>query len=98
GSTTMKKKAALAILAFAAMQALQAVAQGSDGTVPGDVVVQPPTLRALGVEWYLQGDANRNASVTVRYRLKGAEAWREGLPLLRIGGEETKYLALDFTP
>jgi hypothetical protein len=48
------------------------------------------------LEWPLSGDANRNATVTVRYRRKGTQAWHEGLPLLRIGGEETKYLSLDF--
>jgi hypothetical protein len=72
-------------------------AQTPDAVAPGDVLVEPPTLQALGLEWPLSGDANRNATVSLRYRVKGSEAWREGLPLLRIGGEETKYLALDFT-
>jgi hypothetical protein len=72
-------------------------AQTLDAVAPGDVLVEPPTLQALGLEWPLSGDANRNATVSLRYRVKGSEAWREGLPLLRIGGEETKYLALDFT-
>lgn len=49
-----------------------------------------------GFEWPLSGDANRNASVSLRYRAKGTAAWHEGLPLLRIGGEETKYQAVDF--
>jgi hypothetical protein len=85
-------------LALAVLQALSAVAQGADASAPGEVQIEPPTLRALGLEWPLAGDANRNAVVTVRYRPKGADKWRDGLPLLRIGGEETKYLALDFTP
>jgi hypothetical protein len=69
----------------------------ADRTTPGEVIIEPPTLHALGLEWPLSGDANRNASVTLRYRRKGTEAWRDGLPLLRLGGEETKYLAVDFT-
>ena len=89
---------ALACLAIAVLSASSALAQGVDASLPGEVLVQPPTFQALGLEWPLQGDANRNASVTIRYRLKGADAWRDGLPPLRIGGEETKYLALDFTP
>ena len=89
---------ALACLAIAVLSASSALAQGVDASLPGEVLVQPSTFQALGLEWPLQGDANRNASVTIRYRLKGADAWRDGLPLLRIGGEETKYLALDFTP
>ncbi len=62
---------------------------------PGEVVVEPPTLQALGFEWSLQGDANRNSSVAVLYRKKGATDWRQGLPLMRLGGEETKYQAYD---
>jgi hypothetical protein len=31
--------------------------------VPGEVVVEPPTLINLGFEWFIEGDANRNASV-----------------------------------
>ena len=62
---------------------------------PGEVVVEPPTLQALGFELSLQGDANRNSSVAVLYRKKGATDWRQGLPLMRLGGEETKYQAYD---
>jgi hypothetical protein len=74
-----------------------AAPQSPNRATPGEVVVEPPTLQALGIEWPLSGDANRNATVSIRYRKKGTEAWREGLPLLRVGGEETKYLSLDFT-
>src|SRR4030095_1833837 len=49
--------------------------------------VEPPTLLNLGFEWSIQGDANRNASVSVQYRQTGETEWRQGLPLLRIGGE-----------
>lgn len=84
----------------AAVMALAAIAAAppqANSVVPGELILEPPTLNALGLEWPLAGDANRNASVSVRYRKQGATAWREGLPLLRIGGEETKYLAVDFT-
>jgi hypothetical protein len=94
----MNNARALAFLAVAALSSSVVAAQGNDGSMPGEVIVEPPTLQALGVEWPLEGDANRNATVSVRYRRKGTETWHEGLPLLRIGGEETKYLALDFTP
>ena len=49
--------------------------------------VEPPTLLNLGFEWSIEGDANRNASVSVQYRQTGETEWRQGLPLLRIGGE-----------
>ena len=35
---------------------------------PGAVVIEPPTTGALGIEWGIQGDDNRNASVAVAWR------------------------------
>jgi hypothetical protein len=58
-----------------------------DAAVPGELVVEPPTLINLGFEWFLEGDANRNAAVDVAYRRQGDTAWRPALPLLRMGGE-----------
>ena len=52
-----------AIVLFAQPQA--SVAQ------PGAVVVEPPTTGALGIEWRIQGDDNRNASVSVAWRRTG---------------------------
>lgn len=54
---------------------------------PGEFVIEPPTLRNLGFEWFIEGDANRNASVAVSYRRPGAGEWRAALPMLRAGGE-----------
>src|SRR3954470_18359643 len=50
----------------------------------GKLVVDAPTLTAIGVEWKIAGDDNRNAAVEVSYRKKGETAWRQALPLLRI--------------
>jgi len=58
--------------------------------------VEPPTLISLGFEWRIDGDDNRNATVSVFYRKKGAPAWREGLPLLRIGNERINENALQY--
>ena len=58
-----------------------------DASVPGELIVEPPTLINLGFEWLLEGDANRNASVSVTFRLEGSAEWHDGLPLLRLGGE-----------
>lgn len=65
--------------------ALQALAQNA--TTAGPFTVEHPTLRNLGFEWAIQGDANRNASVEVRFRAAGETAWKEALPLVRVGGE-----------
>jgi hypothetical protein len=55
--------------------------------VPGELVIEPATLINLGFEWFIQGDANRNASVDVAFRKKGSDPWRPALPLLRLQGE-----------
>ncbi len=68
-------------LAFAAAGLAQ------NPTTSGKFVVEHPTLLNLGFEWAIEGDANRNASVTVQYRATGESAWHEALPLMRIGGE-----------
>src|SRR5688572_30554424 len=58
-----------------------------NSTRAGKFHVEHPTLLNLGFEWSIDGDANRNAAVEVRFRKAGTTAWRNGLPLLRIGGE-----------
>jgi hypothetical protein len=55
--------------------------------VPGEFVIEPPTLINLGFEWFVQGDDNRNASVAVSFRKKGDATWKNALPLLRLHGE-----------
>lgn len=70
----------------------------SNRVTPGELIIEPPTLQALGFEWSLQGDANRNASVTIEYREKGTEVWRHGLPPMRLGSEEIKYNSYDVVP
>src|SRR5580765_2896727 len=62
-------------------------ADAENGTQAGKFVVEHPTLLNLGFEWAIRGDANRNATVTVQFRPVGETAWREALPLVRIGGE-----------
>ena len=58
-----------------------------DAAVPGELIIEPSTLINLGFEWLLEGDANRNARVSVTFRRDGEDAWQEGLPLMRLGGE-----------
>ena len=65
--------------------ATTALAQNT--TQAGKFVVEHPTLLNLGFEWAISGDANRNATVDVQYRAVGAAAWRNAMPLVRIGGE-----------
>ena len=76
-----------------------ASAQTQNSTAAGRFTVEHPTLENLGFEWDITGDANRNASVSVEFRRVGESAWREGLPLVRYGGERIfrEREGLDYT-
>ena len=66
-----------------------------DRVVPGEFIVDPSTVQNLGFRWYIEGDSNRNASVAVQFRKKGANAWRPALPMLRVHHEIANQ---DFEP
>jgi len=70
-----------------------------NATQAGRFHVEHPTLLNLGFEWAISGDANRNATVAVQFRAAGESAWRQGLPLLRMGGESVyrRRENLDYT-
>jgi hypothetical protein len=55
--------------------------------MPGEFIIDYPTLINLGFEWLVEGDDNRNAQVAVSYRKKGETQWKQGLPLMRLHGE-----------
>ncbi len=67
--------------------AMAARAWSQTNTVPGEFIVEPPTLLSLGFEWRIAGDDNRNARVDVTYRKRGEREWKKGLPLLRLQHE-----------
>jgi len=91
GSPCTSFVGAIAALAAAQFYIGQAAAQGQQAVTAGELVVEPPTLISLGFEWYIEGDANRNAAVAVAYRQSGESAWHESLPLLRVQNEHTFY-------
>jgi hypothetical protein len=68
----------------------------ADKTTARAFVTEPATLVSLGFEWRIDGDDNRNATVSVSYRKKTEQAWKEGLPLLRIGNERINENALQY--
>jgi hypothetical protein len=70
-----------------------------NATRAGRFHVEHPTLLNLGFEWSITGDANRNATVTVQFRRVGEGNWRQGLPLVRVGGENVyrRREHLDYT-
>src|SRR5439155_12331507 len=67
-----------------------------DKTTVKEFITEPATLISLGFEWRIDGDDNRNATVAVSYRKKGEQAWKDGLPLLRIGNERINENALQY--
>jgi len=87
------------LLCMTCLAIFTAPARAQEATMAGDLVIEPSTLMALGFEWYIQGDDNRNAAVSLEYRVEGTSAWHEGLPLLRIQNEEMRqvYNAFDYT-
>ena len=82
---------AIAIVLLAASSAV-----AENRTKAGEFITEPSTLMSLGFEWHITGDSNRNATVAVSYRKKGERAWRDGLPLLRIGNERINENALQY--
>lgn len=70
-----------------------------NSTKAGRFTVEHPTLLNLGFEWSIEGDANRNAAVSVEFRPAGETVWRKALPLVRIGGENVyrRRENLDYT-
>ncbi len=63
------------------------LSRSQTNTAPGEFRVDPPTLTALGFEWKIAGDDNRNARVEVTYRRKGDRDWSKALPLFRLQHE-----------
>ncbi|MDY6983388.1 MAG: hypothetical protein SV422_09880, partial [Pseudomonadota bacterium] len=61
--------AALCLPCITAAQTEDAIAQ------PGALIVEPPTTTALGVEWRIGGDNNRNASVELAWQRAGDTNW-----------------------
>jgi hypothetical protein len=93
----MNRVAILGALAATLLLAAAPVAQGpppvetpgpgENVVIPGELLIEPATLINLGFEWFIQGDANRNAAVDVFYRKVGSVDWLDALPLLRLNGE-----------
>ena len=78
----------LAALFTGSILVVAAPASAQTTTTPGELSVEPPTLTALGVDWKIGGDDNRNARVEVSFRKKGSGDWRGALPLLRLQREQ----------
>jgi hypothetical protein len=73
-------------IVFAGVFAVSAVFSQNE-TTPGELTTPYPTVTAIAVDWEIEGDANGNCSVSVRYRKEGGDAWNEAMPLFRVPGD-----------
>jgi hypothetical protein len=80
-----KSRMIAAALSFAIIPL--ASAEASNRVVPGTFTVERPTLVALGFQWMIEGDDNRNSVVETSYRKAGQSQWRQGLPMMRLNRE-----------
>ena len=51
------------------------------------------TLRSIGIEWPLTGDADHDATCSVQVRRQGTTAWRQAMPLVRVELNAANHLA-----
>ena len=84
------------ILLLLCLVASGSLLSAQDAVRPGRFIVGHPTLLNLGFQWFIEGDHDRDAAVSVRYRAQGASTWQEALPLLRIGGERVHRVRENF--
>jgi hypothetical protein len=88
----------LFLLFFAVVAAANAADDPSPNAVrAGVLAAERPTLNALGLEWPIEGDDNRNAVAELRFRVAGAAEWRDGLPLFRLQNEQILTPPFTFT-
>ena len=60
-----------------------------EASAVGDVIVDPPTMTALGFSVPMEGDDDYDAVASVGYRESGATEWQAAMPLLRVRPEWT---------
>jgi len=78
----------MALTTLLAASVAASAAHAANGTTTGNLIIDPPTLMALGFAWNIEGDDNRNARVAVSYRRAGTEKWLPALDLMRIQNEQ----------
>jgi hypothetical protein len=79
-----RRVAALGSFASALALTIAGSARADDVLHVGSAKADPPTIISLGVQLFVTGDDNFNASVTVRYRKTGAASFASALPLHRV--------------
>ena len=70
---------------------MASITRASDTTTTGELIIDPPTLMAIGIAWPIEGDDNRNARVAIAYRKKGELEWSQGLDPLRLSRRQSSF-------
>ena len=84
------RQTVLLALGLAALAVCSANAEDGSPTIPGNVTTPFPTIHNLAIEWQIEGDENLNGVVTVRFRQRGADQWREAQPLRRVPAGQSR--------
>ncbi len=93
----MNPRIAFHALAWVVLLCNAPALHAADATTPGAVSTPFPTITNLAVEWQLTGDDNLDATCEVKFRAKGAAAWRSGMPLRRVPAGKSIGTTLPFT-
>jgi hypothetical protein len=94
---SMAKRLTVAACVALIMCAVPALAAQETGIELVEVELYP-TFECIGIRAAYRGDADSNATVAVRYRLRGAESWKEAQPLNRIKGSRFAGSIFFLTP
>src|SRR5262245_45938412 len=74
----------IAIVAAFVVVAGAGAAPGQNALTIPEVRTDRPTLHTIGVQVLISGDANRDASIAVRWRIAGTADFRDAPPLFRV--------------
>jgi hypothetical protein len=69
-------------IGIALIQGLCASVQAQNATTARTASASA-TIKCIGIQWPITGDANHNATCQTEYRKQGAGTWEKALPLLR---------------
>ena len=79
----LKAWALLAVMA-AFPGVLPAAPSAGNATIPGELIADKPSLYCAAFRWLIQGDANLNCAAKMAFREKGAQAWQDAYPPIRV--------------
>lgn len=79
----VRKIIPVAVMVITVFSTIQSEALAGDSTLPG-TLTSHSTLQSIGFQWDITGDDNHNGRCDVYYRISGAVAWKEFIPLFRV--------------